>query len=219
MDRIKQEVGHGSITITNPNQNDSGRYQCFAENRCGTSVSNSVFVRIIELNLVIIEKTISLNATIGAPLTLKCQPSNAWPQSLFHWFKLKKSDENITFLSLNEIKQHPIINSSNDYRLTVDPIGNLHFSNVIKDDEIDHFYACAMSSKLLEIYQVVNRYDLKILNDNETTEYLLTAQYISDENKTVQLGESVEFNCIFGGTPLPDIVWKKGGLVRVSSEF
>ncbi|XP_034235912.1 neuroglian isoform X2 [Thrips palmi] len=199
-DRMSQQPGRGTLVITSPRDEDLGQYQCFAENEWGTATSNSVFVRKAELNSFKDEPTKTLSVTEGEPFHLTCQPPDGWPKPNVYWL-IQNSDG--------------VIKSINNSRMTLDPEGNLWFSNVTRHDASDEFaYACAATSVFRNEYKLGNRVLLNVLATGVSSaqnKHEPVRQYVSRKNEVAWRGKKVEMFCIFGGTPLPQIVWSKDG--------
>ncbi|XP_066590095.1 neuroglian isoform X2 [Prorops nasuta] len=199
-DRISQQPGRGTLMILSPRDEDLGQYQCFAENEWGIATSNSVFVRKAELNSFKDENPITLNANEGEPFKLICQPPDGWPKPNVYWLIQD---------TLGGIK------SINNSRMTLDPEGNLWFSNVTRNDASDNFYyACAATSLFRNEYKLGNRVLLNVLSTGASAsqnKHEPVKQYASRKNEVALRGKKVELYCIYGGTPLPQIVWSKNG--------
>lgn len=107
------------------------------------------------------------------------------------------------------------IKSINNSRMTLDPEGNLWFSNVTRGDASDdYYYACSAASVFRNEYKLGNR----VLLDVQQTGISPTQnrhqperQYVSRKNERALRGRKIELYCIYGGTPLPQIVWTKDG--------
>lgn len=198
-DRITQQPGRGTLTITKPRDEDLGQYQCFASNEHGTATSNSVFVRKSELNNFKDEEIHTKNAQEGEPFKLQCQPPDGWPKPSVYWMLQS---------TLGGIK------TINNSRMTLDPEGNLWFSNVTRyDAQEDAYYACAASSAFRNEYKLGNRVLLKVTPASNAAQnrYPPTRQYVSRRNEVALRGQKIEIFCIYGGTPLPQTVWSKDG--------
>ncbi|CAH1996819.1 unnamed protein product [Acanthoscelides obtectus] len=197
--RISQQTGRGTLSITKPRDEDIGQYQCFSVNQYGTATSNSVFMRKAELNSFKMKAPESLVGKEGDPFKLECQPPDGWPKPIVHWM-YQYSDGGFQ-----------TINSS---RMTLDPEGNLWFSNLTRNDVTQNFmYACAATSPTKYEYKYGNRVLLNVVpagvsaasNKREPVE-----QYVTRRNFVAYRGKRAEIYCIFGGTPLPQTVWYKG---------
>lgn len=88
--------------------------------------------------------------------------------------------------------------------MTLDPEGNLFFSNVTRFDEsTDYAYTCAAKSLFRNEYKLGNKVFLVVdltgispaLNKHEPVK-----QYVTRKVETALKGERTELYCIFGGT-------------------
>ncbi|CAG0896608.1 unnamed protein product, partial [Cyprideis torosa] len=205
-DRISQQPGRGTLVITKPRDEDLGYYQCFAYNDWGTAMSNSVHVRKAELSSFRDTPTKTVSANEGDPLGIKCSPPDGYPKPSVYWMKLDASGALIS------------INSS---RMTVDPEGTLWFSNVTREDSSKDFtYACSATSIFRSEYKVGNKVYLDVVSTGSApgqSKHPPTQQYVSVRNFVVLRGEKAELWCIYGGTPLPEITWRKRGAPIQSS--
>ncbi|CAH1639978.1 unnamed protein product [Spodoptera littoralis] len=206
--RISQQSGRGTLVVSQPRDEDLGQYQCFAYNEWGTAASNSVFVRRAELNS--FKETDSqqvVRAEEGKPFKLTCEPPDGHPKPKVYW--MLQGDQG----------QLKTINNS---RMTLDPEGNLWFSNVTRyDASVDFAYICTANSIFRNEYKFGNKIYLEVtqtgiaptLNRHEPVR-----QYTTRKVEKALKGKKVELYCIYGGTPLPQIVWKKNGRSIVSSQ-
>lgn len=206
-DRISQQPGRGTLVITSPRDEDLGQYQCFAYNEWGTATSNSVFVRKAELNSFKDQPPQTVTAHEGEPYKLTCQPPDGWPKPNVYWL-IQNTDGGIK--------------SINNSRMTLDPEGNLWFSNVTRLDASDDFtYACAATSVFRNEYKLGNRVLLNVVSTGispSQNRYQPTQQYVTRKNEVALRGKKAELYCIFGGTPLPQTVWSKNGQPIQSSD-
>lgn len=197
---MSQQPGRGTLVITSPRDEDLGQYQCFAENEHGIATSNSVFVRKAELNTFKDELPKEIVANEGDPFKLQCQPPDGWPKPNVYWL-IQNTDGGIK--------------SINNSRMTLDPEGNLWFSNVTRFDASDDFYyACAATSVFRNEYKLGNRVLLNVVQTGISptqTRVAPVRQYVTRKNEVALRGKKVEMFCIYGGTPLPQIVWTKDG--------
>ena len=195
--RINQQPRRGTLTFTKPDHVDEGLYQCFAENKHGISVSNAVFLRKSELNSFPDEDIIEKEAKEGEPLTLDCNPPTGYPKPSIFWIVLSNTGA---------------LRSLNSSRLTVDPEGRLHYSNVTKQDIFDDStYACSATSIYRTEYKVGRRTILRLIPSGSSgpSSYPPSKQYVSPPLVPALREQRLELHCIFGGTPLPDVVWRK----------
>lgn len=202
--RITQQPRRGSLVFTKPQAMDEGLYQCFAENKHGRSVSNAVFLKKAELNSFSNDDINDVFAVEGEPLTIPCNPPTGYPKPQIFWIIQSKSGA--------------LINGINSSRLSVDPEGNLHFSNVTNKDMLtDALYACSATSTFKTTYRIGRRTNLHVEPSGTTgqTSYKPVKQYTSPPSIPTIKGNSLDLFCIFGGTPLPEVSWvKRNGRIR-----
>lgn len=186
---------------------DIGQYQCFAENEFGIATSNSVFMRKAELNSFKNQQPLPLTGNEGEPFKLSCQPPDGWPKPKVYWVIQYTTDG---------------FKSINNSRMTLDPEGNLWFSNLTRQDASDNFmYACAAASSTKLEYKLGNRVILNVLKLSGTpsqNKHEPVLQYVTRKNEVAYRGKNVELYCIFGGTPLPQTIWSKNGKVIKPSD-
>lgn len=196
--RISQQPKRGTLVFTRPDQVDEGLYQCFAENMYGTSVSNAVFLRKSELNsFPDQDMPETITVTEGEPLSIDCNPPTGYPKPAIFWIVLSNSGS---------------LRSINSSRLTVDPEGRLHFSNVTKEDVMeDGMYACSATSVFRTEYKIGKKIRLRVDTSSSTGQaaYPPTKHYLSPPSVPALRGQKLELHCIFGGTPLPEITWRR----------
>ena len=187
------------MVFISPLNGDAGQYQCFAENEHGIATSNSFYLRKSELNDFKNKQIRHQEAQEGSPFQLKCRAPDGWPKPNVNW---------IIQTNTGGIK------TINDSRITVDPEGNLWFSNVTQNDASDESnYACVASSTFLNEYKIGNRVILKVIQASNAAQnrFPPTQQYVSRRNEVALRGQKIEVFCIYGGTPLPQTVWSKDG--------
>lgn len=178
------------MVVSKPRDEDLGQYQCFAYNEWGTAASNSVFVRRAELNN--FKETDGqqvVHAEEGKPFKLTCEPPDGHPKPKVYW--MLQGDQG----------QLKTINNS---RMTLDPEGNLWFSNVTRTDaSVDFAYICTANSIFRNEYKFGNKIYLDVtqtgiapaLNRHEPVR-----QYTTRKVEKALKGKKVELYCIYGGT-------------------
>ncbi|KAF4518843.1 hypothetical protein B566_EDAN006694 [Ephemera danica] len=200
----RRTVSQKKIIIERLVKNDTGNYGCNATNSLGY-VYKDVYVNVLALAPEITDPPRDTSTVDGKTVTLTCRVFGA-PKPQVKW----NTDGGIK--------------SINNSRITLDPEGNLWFSNVTRDDASDDFtYACSATSIFRNEYKIGNRVLLNVLATGTSASqnrHEPTQQYVTRKNEVALRGKKVELYCIFGGTPLPQIRWtKKGGplpLDRVS---
>lgn len=197
--RISQKPKLGTLIFTKPENVDEGLYQCFAENDHGVSMSNSVFLRRSELSSFPEERTREFQVTEGDPFTIDCNPPSGYPKPMIFWMIMSSTGS---------------LHSINSTRLTIDPEGKLHFSNVTKSDQLDNaLYACSATSYYKSEYKVGRKTKLIVVSRSTglMNHHPPEAQYLSPPHVPALRGQRLQLYCIYGGTPLPDVVWRKKG--------
>lgn len=197
--RISQKPKSGTLIFTKPDNLDEGLYQCFAENSQGTSMSNAVFLRRSELSSFPEERTRELTVEEGDPFSIECNPPSGYPKPIIFWMIMSSTGA---------------LHSINSSRLTVDPEGRLHFSNVTKADQLHNAqYACSATSYYRTEYKVGRKTKLNVQSRSTglVNHNAPVAQYVSPSSVPALRGQKLMLHCIYGGTPLPDVVWRKKG--------
>lgn len=198
--RISQKPKLGTLIFSKPDNVDEGLYQCFAENEFGISMSNSVFLRRSELAPFPEEKVREFAVDEGEPFSIDCSPPSGYPKPNIYWMIMSSTGA---------------LHSINSSRLTIDPEGKLHFSNVTKADQLDNsLYACSAASHFRTEYKVGRK--TKLIVQSRSTGLINhhppVAQYLSPPVVSALRGQkSLLLHCIYGGTPLPEVVWRKKG--------
>lgn len=198
-DHISQMPRRGTLVFTAPEGADEGLYQCHATNRLGTAVSDAVSVHKAELGKFPENSPKRVSVREGDPLSLVCDPPAGYPRPHVSW----------VILHVNGA-----IRALNSSRMTVDPEGALHFSHVETEDAIpDAVYACVASSWFLHEYKLGNKILLSVepRPGTEQVQTSPTKQYVSPTEILALRGHRLELYCIHGGTPEPQVLWKKRG--------
>lgn len=160
-------------------------------------MSNAVFLRRAELNSFSNTQTERIEAEEGQPLSIECHPPTGYPKPVVHWVIFGSS---------------ATINAVNSSRLTSDPEGRLHFSNVTREDQLNNAdYACSVFNKVMSLFQIGRRIDLRVKHADSTGQasHPPVVHYISPPTIPAIKGKPLSLHCIFGGTPLPSITWRR----------
>lgn len=164
-------------------------------------------MRKMELNSFKQTQPETLAGNEGSPFKLTCQPPDGWPKPEVSWMILFTSGSFSTI---------------NNSRITVDPEGNLWFSNLTRADASDNFfYACAATSSPKYEYKLGNRVLLNVISTGNTAsqhKHEPVIQYTTKKNEVAYRGKTAQLYCIYGGTPLPQTVWFKDGKIIQPSE-
>ncbi|OAF71981.1 Neuronal cell adhesion molecule [Intoshia linei] len=193
-DRVVIQPGIGTLIFTRPLKRDEGTYQCFASNSAGVSLSVVVDSRLAILESFIQQSETIHNVRLGHPLKLDCIPPKSFPIAFIYWVK-ELQESGITI---------PVETSD---RISLDPEGNLHFSNAVsKDYNNGGFYSCVAQNDVTRTQQVGRRHYIhpngKIV---ELMKPLIQWQMAS--HHIVLYGESIKLTCMFSGSPTPTVQW------------
>ncbi|GFS38427.1 neuroglian [Nephila pilipes] len=135
-----------------------------------------------ELNSLPGEEPKELFLMEGEPLSLSCKSPMGYPKPTIFW----------------------IIQSNTAY---------LH--NITDYASEDAPYTCSATSMFRNEYKLENRIILKVVATDSSVknEVPPIKLYVSPPNipLVALIDQKLELNCIFGGTPLPEIVWSKKG--------
>lgn len=88
--------------------------------------------------------------------------------------------------------------------MTLDPEGNLLFSNVTRNDaSVDYAYTCAAKSLFRNEYKFGNKVFLDVQQTGISptlNKHRLVKQYVTRKVETALKGKKTELYCIYGGT-------------------
>lgn len=202
--RIVQPSNQGSLIFLNPLPRDQGFYQCFAANDAGVAITKVVQVRYAHLGeFPSDDRPFALIVSELDELSLPCHAApEGNPPPTYGWIL-----ENATGGG------EPIA-VEDDNRIAVDHRGRLHFASVeARDAKRQSFYACNASN--LAGSRLGSRIVLTVLpldaKFKEGAARPLSSHFISPEQLEAPLGKSFQLYCIYGGTPVPEVTWKKIG--------
>lgn len=141
-----------------------------------------------------------MTANEGEPLKLECHPPYGFPAPRVNWMILDSENNLITI---------------NDTRILADPEGNLWFSNVTLNDTTNNFYyICVATCIQNSVNRMAGSVSLNVIpniNSNLENHIEPVQQYVSRKNETGLLRNTIKLFCVYGGTPLPNILWSKDG--------
>lgn len=201
---IDQQPSKGTLIFTQPNDDDQGFYQCFIENDQGVAATNMVNVRRIQLNNIVLTNRETLIVNEGGSITIPCQPYCDLPPK-------------IDLVWMNKLANDSLIQISNP-SINADPNGSLHFSEITRDDASE-LYVASIQSESVEINQVeVKHVRLQVINNGATIHRPPVPMYRTPQNAIGRTNDPIQLSCIYSGSPLPVVVWKKNGTVIKSSD-
>ncbi|XP_055795453.1 neuronal cell adhesion molecule-like isoform X14 [Salvelinus fontinalis] len=193
-----------------------GVYQCTARNEHGTAVSNNIVIRQSRSPLWSKERNEPIIVQEGVSLVLQCRPPAGLPPPIIFWM-------DINFQRLPQSS-----------RVSQALNGDLHFSNVLKEDSRNDYicYARFPHTQTIQQKQPITVTVLNLDAINETVAALYNeTDFLSDgsaeerrptflipsgssTSKMVLRGQVLELECIAEGLPTPEVSWSK-----VSGEF
>ncbi|XP_063851932.1 neuroglian-like isoform X3 [Scylla paramamosain] len=211
--RLSLEEDTGSLVISQPGMEDNGMYQCFAYNDLGTAASDPIYL----LNVSSIyfsnddepSDTYNLVAELGRPYKLSCPKAFAFPEPALTWVRAIDHPENI---ELEFVK---------DERVVTDPNGDLWFTHVTHEDdtaEQGFEFMCLANTPFRPYdYSIASIVHIKVKDPEDGTHNLKEdmvnvesfPMFTSAEEVTFKAGEENTLWCIYGGEPVPEIIWKR----------
>ncbi|XP_050698565.1 hemicentin-2-like isoform X1 [Eriocheir sinensis] len=211
--RLSLEEDTGSLIISQPGLEDNGMYQCFAYNDLGTAAADPVYL----LNVSSIHfsndnepsDTYHLVAELGRPYKLSCPKAFAYPEPSLTWVRASETNESI---ALEFVK---------DERVVTDPDGDLWFTHVTEEDDTakhEFQFMCLANTPFDPFdYSIASIVNVAVKNPADGADNLKEdminvesfLMYTSGENVTFMAGEENTLWCIYGGEPVPSIVWRR----------
>ena len=193
------------MSILNPASYDKGQYQCVATNNFGTAKSKIISLTKVPLTAVQNynpKEVTSIKSKEFESLKLECKVPYDFRQHIVHWI-LQKSDG--TFKYILE-----------DYRISIDPEGNLLFSYVISMDATNKkfVYRCLINYLDQDEFKFSSKYSLEVIS-NPVKNIAPHNLFSTPNTLNAEEGETIRFYCIFGGFPVNDIKWVYGNNTEI----
>ncbi|CAO1398492.1 unnamed protein product [Diamesa serratosioi] len=194
-DRMTLKPEYGSLIISKAVDEDAGEYQCLIKNKHGNESSIVVTLKKAFLYSFKEDTRTEFEAQEGHPFMLSCDSPKGYPLPFVYWVIQT---------------EHGEIQSINNQRMTVDPEGNLWFSNITREDTAGKsFYVCVASSIFLNEYKLGARIKLEVIPSDNIEFIPPTKQYLSSEQIVSKIDKKIDLFCIYGGNPMPEIIWLK----------
>uniref|UniRef100_A0A0N5AAJ1 Down syndrome cell adhesion molecule-like protein Dscam2 n=1 Tax=Syphacia muris TaxID=451379 RepID=A0A0N5AAJ1_9BILA len=162
------------------NESDAGNYYCVAKNAYGSARSREASLKIALLLDDFKIRPRGVQAILGQDTVLECSPPHGFPEPIVSWRK-------------NEQEFH----IEKDSRITLNPPGNLVFSEVDRKDA--GMYQCVATNVAGE----------KVSNPVKLSVYEKPYFQVKPKNLSVEVGKTAKFDCRASGDPMPSISWKK----------
>ncbi|KAK3103268.1 hypothetical protein FSP39_018003, partial [Pinctada imbricata] len=189
--------GIGTLVINNATISDVGEYQCIARNKYGKSYSKiAQLVLAVHDTFTVKDENIVQEPFIGESLRLHCHPPRNMTPPPKLWWTTSDTD---------------LIRYNESDRVVMDYEGDLHFANVIKEDDISRFstYKCVAKNVFLRTFS--QGPSVSIIPKAASSQFPVDIMYNSSLVVKGIKGDYVKFMCIFKGNPTPTITWEKEG--------
>lgn len=193
--RIYKEHGLGTLNIHHVQESDYGIYQCRAGSASSQALSLSKKVELIEAHISSFQNNNDRPPKVvllGQYVLLTCDPPYSNPKAILKW----TTDDTLKEMTLND-------------RIVMDYEGNLHFTNIAKEDG-GKMYSCFASLSFIGFYSKGPFTSLSVKGDKPANQPA-KIQWRSAKDVIGVKGEPVRFMCIFSGHPVPKILWHKEG--------
>ena len=130
---------------------------------------------------------------LGHSLTLTCVPPRSFPNPDILWATMGIGEAFIP-IQLND-------------RVTMDPIGNLHFTNILSEDwQNGRTYACVVQNMAMRSIQ--HGEYATVTPQGQTMQFMApTILWGSPTHQVALRGQSWRAKCIFAGSPTPRVDW------------
>ncbi|XP_030829400.1 hemicentin-1 isoform X5 [Strongylocentrotus purpuratus] len=184
----------GNLVIESLTTADDGQYQCFANNRLGTAMSQKIRTSLAFMEQFVNTAPAMVQMSQGQPLKLRCGGSpgvpNGNPAPLIYWTDAAPKPTPIGY----------------DARINQDLEGNLVFSNVIASDA-KGYYCLAINN--VGSFQRSPKITLSVTD----LPAVASAAHLDSHPAASEVAnrtQSFKLKCIAFGYPTPVITWKRG---------
>ncbi|XP_071818100.1 neural cell adhesion molecule L1-like isoform X3 [Apostichopus japonicus] len=187
-------VVDGVLTIQTPQISDEGDYQCFATNKHGTALSSKYQAIYAYQDNYEEVGTLRQEVTEGEEGAIECGAPDGAPKPRIYWSNAQTNKE----VALDD-------------RISMSKDGDLHFANVVADDETGYY--CFAANDLLGNYM---RSPLHVLRVSDGTGDNIAATIVELPTKAKGLREQpFKIKCVAAGFPTPIISWYRDGVLIV----
>uniref|UniRef100_A0AAR2LEA9 Contactin 2 n=1 Tax=Pygocentrus nattereri TaxID=42514 RepID=A0AAR2LEA9_PYGNA len=183
----------GNLVISNPQHGrDSGSYQCFAINRCGTIVSRAANLKFGYLRDFPSESRSPQTAYEGAGTFLACQAPAHYPALSYRWI-------------LNEF---PSFVQPDGGRWFVSQVtGNLYLANARANDTGSYFCLTTINMDISTKSTFSKAIQLTVQPDGQKSAPNIRVRFPSETYALA--GHTTQLECFAYGNPTPKLRWRK----------
>ncbi|KAK6169297.1 hypothetical protein SNE40_020377 [Patella caerulea] len=199
----------GNLKISNAIHRNGGDYQCIAENKWGTSMSNVaplVYARLdsfsVDMNLQ------TYNVIEGESVSVKCDNiPESRPDPIFSWY-----------LKTIGIDQSDASQIKENESIAIDVNGTLHLLNTkLKDSQPGQVYLCGITNKEHDTIVLGSETRITVEKNTQVSSTKLKLLAATHE-VTGLIGKPVVLQCIFGGSSVPGIKWYSSSGVELVTD-
>lgn len=195
--------GSGNLTVTSFTYTHAGEFQCFASNKYGKTMTPKIAVKAAVIAKFPPEDPVTYVKNEGESLKLKCNVPKSEPPATIIWQVVESLEPNA------ESARKPLTR-----RVQIDDEGNLVFSNLVPNDEVDQWYYRCVAENVLAGLLAVGSYAQIKVNKDPGKKYppkiMSYTGSTSQDGKVIGLKrESVSLRCLFAGLPTPSVSWSR----------
>lgn len=191
----RASLNGGNLVISSPQPDDNGEYQCFANNRLGTAISDKANATIAYLEKFRDSMPESITVNQGQAKVLRCGiqhgPPRGYPAPVIYWTDASAKPAPIEY----------------DARVNQDEEGNLVFSNVNASDAGGYY--CQAINNVVGASQRSPKITLNVNTNSPPTRSSAVLQSKPAANVIAIRTEELKLKCIASGYPTPSITWLK----------
>lgn len=193
---VQDDPRKGTFKFDPPMPLDRGHYQCYASNSYGLTMSDSAELVHATIGTYPTIPTKNYPQPMYQPAKLDCQKIKSVPPPTYRWVIAQSVVDDLpTPVSLSE-------------RINIDDEGNLHFANVLENDEqLSLLYKCVVYNAVKDISAGGSYSRIDVLTGSPPTNPPAIA-FQSDVTYAL-LTQTLNLRCIFSGYPTPTITWSR----------
>ncbi|KAK2143886.1 hypothetical protein LSH36_804g00035 [Paralvinella palmiformis] len=195
--------GSGNMTVKSFTYTHAGEFQCFASNKYGKTMTPKMTVGAAVIAKFPQEDSVSHIKKEGESLKINCNVPKSEPPATVSWQAVESLDQNAQSIKI------PLTR-----RVQIDDEGNLVFSNLLLDDQLNNwYYRCVAENALAGLIAVGSYAQITVNRDPGKTYSPKIMSYTgSNSQGGTVIGlkrESVSLRCLFSGLPTPSVTWSR----------